>query len=240
MSVLQRTSRRYQTGATSLLLRQFAAITVAGVFQDLCRWNDLMYEAHKKVMEKLRKQACDLLGAEGVLVNLDDWMGDSGARQLRLERQCGLEQQEAWLAFNDGRRGHYVYVGLELFRWEVCEPAIRLVRVSVPPLPRMEDFWVVAREDVVRFYRQYRRTHRNRQPAQAPLMEPQLATSVARQHDWPADARSRDPAKVRRGDETRRVATGTSGKRQNDGVSLGRRSVPTPWARLAYRVWCRI
>jgi hypothetical protein len=134
----------------------------------------MRYKEHKKVMNHLLQQACELLGAPGVQVNLDYWMGEQASRKLRLERQRGIDTEAAWLAFNESRRGHYLYVGLQLYRWEIAQPAIRLVYVCVPPLSGLNDFWVVGKADVGRFYRSYRRTQRSHSVAPAPIMEPQL------------------------------------------------------------------
>ena len=134
----------------------------------------MQYGEYVKLTRRFLQQASDLRGAPGVPVNVDLWWGDEANRKLRHVCSQGIDAELPWMAFDETRRGHYMYVGMELFRWEVAQPPLPVVRVSVPPLPRFDDFWVVRETDFLRFYRCCRKSQRGRRPAPAPIMEPAM------------------------------------------------------------------
>lgn len=97
--------------------------------------------------------ASELLADEARPVQIEWIIEDSLRRHLvrRASRGIGTAQPMIWL--QDGRRGHDVIIGIQLFGLQTGDAEMPIVEVSPPGHSRLPRFWAVRAQDYRRFYR---------------------------------------------------------------------------------------
>ncbi len=131
-------------------------------------------------LEYCLAQAGRLLGGAALPVWLEWEMEVPLKKLLKLEARRGLGREPPLLWLERSKRGHSLAVGMERYRWETQQGAVRIVKVSVPLRVRaISDFWAVRSSDYRRFYRLLRREIRARQEQGPPVV-----TDEKRQRLW--------------------------------------------------------
>jgi hypothetical protein len=114
-------------------------------------------------------QAAELLGGPAQPLWLE-WELEKALLELAtLEARRGLGRRPALFMLDRSRRGHDLAIGIERYRWQTDEGAVRVARVVLPCGSPVDDFWAVPRDEYRRFYRRLRR-HVRAQQALPPVM----------------------------------------------------------------------
>lgn len=115
-------------------------------------------------IDHLLARASELLGGPGRLVILD-WRMERLLREHAVfQSRCGLADEHAVHVFDQGRRGHSTYVGLERWRLDVDDAPFPVVKLhdglgQILPDPSI-DAWVVAAARHKDLYRHLRKLSR--------------------------------------------------------------------------------
>ncbi len=136
------------------------------------RWETVPLSRYQSELEYCLAQAAEMLGGPAVPVWLAWGLEQELEGLLVLEARRGVGREPAMMAFDQSKRGHELFVGLERYRWQTEGGTIRVVRVVMPAKAAVEDFWAVPRDQYRRFYRLLRR-HVRGDKELPPVMSPE-------------------------------------------------------------------
>ncbi|MBC8351258.1 MAG: ATP-binding protein [Planctomycetes bacterium] len=122
----------------------------------------------------------ELLGGEARPVQIEWTIEHSLERHLirRGSSGIGMNQPLVWL--NDGRRGHEITIGVQLYGLRLPDAELPIVEISPPYRSRVPQFWAVREQDYRRFYRFIREKLKE---SRAECVEPIMCASD-RQRLW--------------------------------------------------------
>lgn len=135
-------------------------------------------EQYDASLRDLLARAGELLGSAAQPVELAWNVERLFRRKVKRVSRHGLKSAPPLLAFSDGRRGHGLSIGMQLYRLETSSGELRVVWVSLPCESAVSDFYAVAQQDVRRFYRYVRQLGRRVGKQQPPLLAPELRRTL--------------------------------------------------------------